>query len=75
MVHAQANGCAANGTDFLWENLGGSVLITPHDRITKKAVVGGGAGFIGSHLCIRLKQMGYYVIAADWKTNEFMKVG
>lgn len=35
--------------------------------------IGGGAGFIGSHLALRLKSMGWYVICADWKENEFMK--
>ena len=39
----------------------------------KKACVGGGAGFIGSHLARRLKSEGYYVVAADWKRNEFME--
>ncbi len=70
-----ANGSAANGIYFPWENIGGSIVITPHDGIKKKAVVAGGGGFIGSHLCLRLKEKGYYVIASDWKTNAFMKVG
>mmetsp|Transcript_11085 Transcript_11085/g.26628 ORF Transcript_11085/g.26628 Transcript_11085/m.26628 type:complete len:368 (-) Transcript_11085:119-1222(-) len=39
----------------------------------KKACVGGGAGFIGSHIAKRLKENGWYVICVDWKTNEFMK--
>ncbi len=72
---SEANGSAENGIHFPWENIGGSIVVTPHDGIKKKAVVAGGGGFIGSHLCCRLKEMGYYVIAADWKTNEFMKVG
>jgi len=38
-----------------------------------KVCVGGGAGFIGSHLARRLKNEGYYVVCADWKANEFMK--
>jgi GDP-D-mannose 3',5'-epimerase len=40
----------------------------------KKACVGGGAGFIGSHLAKRLKSEGYYVVCADWKRNEFMEI-
>jgi GDP-D-mannose 3',5'-epimerase len=38
-----------------------------------RVCIGGGAGFIGSHLGKKLKAEGYYVIAADWKKNEFMK--
>jgi GDP-D-mannose 3',5'-epimerase len=30
-------------------------------------------GFIGSHIAKRLMEEGCYVIAADWKENEFMK--
>ena len=39
----------------------------------KRVCIGGGAGFIGSHLAKRLKQEGYYVVCVDWKYNEFMK--
>jgi len=39
----------------------------------KKVCVGGGAGFIGSHIAQRLKASGWYVICVDWKANEFMK--
>jgi len=39
----------------------------------KKVCVGGGAGFIGSHLAKRMKESGWYVICVDWKTNAFMK--
>lgn len=35
--------------------------------------VGGGAGFIGSHLAKKLKAEGCYVVCADWKENEFMR--
>lgn len=35
--------------------------------------IGGGAGFIGSHLAKKLKADGWYVVCADWKANEFMK--
>jgi len=38
-----------------------------------KVCIGGGAGFIGSHIAKRLKEEGCYVICADWKENEFMK--
>ena len=37
-----------------------------------KVCVGGGAGFIGSHIAKRLKEEGCYVVAADWNENEFM---
>lgn len=40
----------------------------------KKICVGGGAGFIGSHIAKRLKEAGYYVVVVDWKHNEFMKI-
>lgn len=39
----------------------------------KKVCVGGGAGFIGSHIAKRLKQNGYHVTVVDWKKNEFME--
>jgi len=38
-----------------------------------KVCVGGGAGFIGSHIAKQLKSEGCYVVAADWKQNEFME--
>jgi GDP-D-mannose 3',5'-epimerase len=38
----------------------------------QRVCIGGGAGFIGSHIAKRLKQAGYYVVVVDWKTNEFM---
>lgn len=41
---------------------------------TIRVCIGGGAGFIGSHLAKRLREEGCYVICADWKENEFMKV-
>jgi len=37
-----------------------------------KVCIGGGAGFIGSHLAMRLRKDGWYVVCADWKENEFM---
>ena len=39
----------------------------------KKVCVGGGAGFIGSHIAKRLKENGYHVTVVDWKKNEFME--
>jgi len=39
-----------------------------------KVCIGGGAGFIGSHIAKKLKEDGYYVVAADWNQNEFMEV-
>jgi len=38
-----------------------------------KVCIGGGAGFIGSHIAKRLKNAGYKVVVVDWKENEFMK--
>lgn len=38
-----------------------------------KVSIGGGAGFIGSHLAKKLKEEGWYVVCADWKENEFMR--
>ncbi|KAL3758983.1 hypothetical protein ACHAWU_003054 [Discostella pseudostelligera] len=38
-----------------------------------KVCIGGGAGFIGSHIAKRLKENGYHVTVVDWKENEFMK--
>jgi len=39
-----------------------------------KVCIGGGAGFIGSHIAKRLKEAGYKVTVVDWKENEFMEV-
>lgn len=39
----------------------------------EKVCVGGGAGFIGSHIAKRLKENGYHVTVVDWNTNEFME--
>jgi len=39
-----------------------------------KVCVGGGAGFIGSHIAKRLKESGYVVTVVDWKKNEFMEI-
>lgn len=38
-----------------------------------KVCIGGGSGFIGSHIAKRLKENGYKVIVVDWKENEFME--
>jgi len=38
-----------------------------------KVCIGGGAGFIGSHIAKRLKENGYFVTVVDWMKNEFMK--
>jgi GDP-D-mannose 3',5'-epimerase len=38
-----------------------------------KILVGGGGGFIGSHLAKRLKNEGHHVVVADWKRNEYFK--
>jgi GDP-D-mannose 3',5'-epimerase len=40
----------------------------------QKVCVGGGAGFIGSHIAKRLKENGYKVTVVDWKRNEFMEI-
>lgn len=38
---------------------------------TKKALICGGGGFIGTHLASRLKSEGYWVRSVDIKKNEF----
>jgi GDP-D-mannose 3',5'-epimerase len=37
-----------------------------------KVGIGGGGGFIGSHLGKRLKEAGFWVRCVDWVKNEFM---
>lgn len=39
----------------------------------RRVCIGGGAGFIGSHLGRRLKREGWYVVAADWVRNEYLE--
>ena len=38
-----------------------------------RVCIGGGAGFIGSHMGIFLRKKGYWVRCVDWAKNEFMK--
>ena len=38
-----------------------------------KVLIGGGAGFIGSHIAKVLKNSGYRVVCCDWVRNEFME--
>ena len=38
-----------------------------------KICCAGAGGFIGSHLAKRLKEEGHYVVAVDWKRNEYFK--
>ena len=40
-----------------------------------RAVVCGAGGFIGGHLVIRLKNLGYWVKAVDLKNHEYMDIG
>lgn len=42
-------------------------------KVKHTVCVGGGAGFIGSHLAKRLKEEGHHVIVADWVRNKFFK--
>lgn len=46
--------------------------IPVHDSGCKVCIAGGG-GFIGSWLGKKLKELGYYVVVADWKHNEYFK--
>ena len=36
-----------------------------------KVCVGGGGGFIGSHVAVRLRKEGHWVRCVDWKYNEY----
>ena len=36
-----------------------------------KVCVGGGGGFIGSHLAVKLRSEGHWVRCVDWKANEY----
>jgi len=44
---------------------------TRQTKMTKKALVCGAGGFIGSHLVKRLKKEGYWVRGVDIKNPEF----
>ena len=39
----------------------------------KRVCIGGGAGFIGSHMAMYLRKLGHWVRCVDWAENEFMK--
>jgi GDP-D-mannose 3',5'-epimerase len=39
----------------------------------ERVLVAGGAGFIGSHMSVFLRNMGYWVRCVDWADNEFMR--
>lgn len=39
----------------------------------ERVCIGGGAGFIGSHMAKFLRSKGYWVRCVDWAVNEFMK--
>lgn len=41
--------------------------------MSKRVCIGGGAGFIGSHMSMYLRKMGHWVRCVDWVRNEFMK--
>lgn len=36
-----------------------------------KVCIGGGGGFIGSHIAVRLRKEGHWVRCVDWKVNEY----
>lgn len=38
-----------------------------------RVCIGGGAGFIGSHMAMFLRKQGHWVRCVDWAENEFMK--
>jgi len=38
-----------------------------------KICIGGGAGFIGSHLAKRLKAEGHHIVVVDWRKNIYFK--
>jgi len=48
-------------------------LATPSPPKSVRVCIGGGAGFIGSHIAKRMKQAGYWVRCVDWVRNEFME--
>lgn len=48
------------------------ITLSKFSFIMRVCVTGGG-GFIGSHLCKKLKELGHYVVAADWKHNEYFE--
>ncbi|KAH0788060.1 GDP-mannose 3,5-epimerase 2 [Histomonas meleagridis] len=39
----------------------------------ERVCIGGGAGFIGSHMAMFLRKKGHWVRCVDWHHNEFMK--
>jgi len=45
----------------------------PEDGKKLRVCVGGGGGFIGSHLARRLLKEGHHVVVADWNRNEYFK--
>ncbi|KAK4527376.1 hypothetical protein GAYE_SCF39G5298 [Galdieria yellowstonensis] len=48
-------------------------MSTEKEQKQLRILVTGAGGFIGSHLAKKLKEKGHYIIAADWKENEYFK--
>jgi len=44
------------------------------EELMKKAVVCGAGGFIGGHICYKLKELGYFVRGVDIKYHEFRNI-
>lgn len=54
--------------DYIYEELEWE-LYWPSEKL--RISITGACGFLGSHIARRLKNEGHYVIASDWKKNEF----
>jgi GDP-D-mannose 3',5'-epimerase len=63
------------GGDYYYHVEGVKTKVWPPVRPSDKRIVmiGGGGGFIGSHLAKRLKAEGEYIVIADWAKNIYFE--
>eukprot|EP00239_Pterosperma_sp_CCMP1384_P005582 CAMPEP_0197847242 /NCGR_PEP_ID=MMETSP1438-20131217/5654_1 /TAXON_ID=1461541 /ORGANISM="Pterosperma sp., Strain CCMP1384" /LENGTH=376 /DNA_ID=CAMNT_0043459107 /DNA_START=62 /DNA_END=1192 /DNA_ORIENTATION=- len=61
---------AGEGFSLVQNSIYGAEPYWPAGKL--KIVVTGSGGFIASHLAMRLKKEGHYIVGCDWKRNEHM---
>jgi hypothetical protein len=69
-----ANGCCHTNGNGKSSKLNGTEAEYPRSTKKIRVCIGGAAGFIGSHMALRLRKEGiYFVVGADCKKNEYLQ--